>query len=226
LSPLLLNNCSPNLILVFYYLQVGPFTFFRIAKRSRSKLQSKSSVQAYVAIPHWSNYHTCQPIKGLVITDPFRIGQLTQTHFSFSHSTKTDQKPKNEEHDEQLHHPKTLTEFPATQSITKLFKFIQFTQNSTSQNHHHIEIHLNFTKINKKQFEITKQKKKLSEIPRNRHHQASPFAIPVQDHHQTTTKLTRSRRKRGRGKELERYQIRTNSQRRSVRRRRGEGSSN
>ena len=40
----------------------------------------------------------------------------------------------------------TLTEFPETQSITKPFKSIQFTPNSTPQNHHNHQDWSNFTR--------------------------------------------------------------------------------
>jgi hypothetical protein len=117
-----------------------------------------------VSTVHWSSPYMCQPIKGQLITRPLiqcHITEKSETHFHFLSLQKRIKHRKIDEHIEvhqELHHPRTLTTFPATQSVTKLRKFDQFAQDSTSQDQYYIEFRFNFTKSNKNQRELARRR--------------------------------------------------------------------
>jgi hypothetical protein len=93
----------------------------------------------------------------------------SKTLLTLSLSTKTNQHHKNpekaQEHDEQIHHPQTLTEFSYHQTH-------QSSSNSSHNRIKNIAQHRIPHQFHKKPDEFARKRKKLSEIPKNRHHQA------------------------------------------------------
>jgi hypothetical protein len=92
------------------------------------------------------------------------------TLLTLSLSTKNESTPqknpeKAQEHDEQIHHPKTLTEFSYHQTH-------QFSSNSSHNRIKNITQHRIPHLFHKKTNEFARKRKKLSEILKNLHHQA------------------------------------------------------
>jgi hypothetical protein len=114
---------------------------------------------------YWPSLSKCQSIKGAKSSQSHQLNATSQKSqkqiFVFSLSKKRIKHRKIDEHIEvhqELHHPRTLTTFPATQSATKSRKFDQFAQESTSQNQYYIEFRFNFAKSNKNQRELARRR--------------------------------------------------------------------